>query len=190
MDKMLANHAATQFVKTQSQQEKKGLYEKWLSEIPAGWFEVFITNGLIPFLTRFGYALDFSLEEQIKMVRAWAFAHVQTQRLSRYHNSYVTLLRCAHTGGDEEFDWYCHTISPLAWETFAKKWAEVDFLDDSDPGFRQRVDLPRLVWHMISLNKSRAHRVWLEILQDCMEQEDTIQEDSNVAFTGNRRTFS
>jgi hypothetical protein len=188
--KFLMHHAAVNFVKGQLKEEKKGLYEEWLSELPAGWFEVFITNGLVPFLARFGYALDFSLDEQVKILRGWAFAHVQIQRLSGYHNSHVTLLRCAHSGGDEEFDWYCHTISPLAWETFAKKWAHVDFLDESDPGHHQRMDLPRLVWHMISLNKSRTHRVWLEILQDCMEQDDFVHEDSCVAFTGNRRTFS
>lgn len=182
--------AATGFVATQIRNDSQKLYQNWICHIPEGYFERFLEKGVKPFLSHFGYRLGFSANERIKMIRAWAFAHVQIQRQPKKYGCHVSLLKCAHDGGDEEYDWFCHTIGQDDWDSLAEQWYSTDFLDDSDPGVYQRLDLPRVIWYMISLEGSRAHQQWLDVVMDGIEQEDGIQEDSNIAFTGNRRTFS
>lgn len=190
MSKKIAKLPAASFLSNQIANTRAALYESWLSELPAGTFQQFLEKGIEPLLQKFGYSLGFTRQDQIRMLRGWAFGHVQIQRQSKHYNDTVTILRCAHCGGEEEYDWFLNTIPLDAWYKIADTWFATDFLDDSDPGMAQRVDLPRLVWHMISLESSKAHHLWLNVLQDTMDQEDTIYDDSNIAFTGNRRTFS
>jgi hypothetical protein len=186
----LYHTAAPGYINAQVCSERQELYSNWIHEIPEGYFARFLEKGVKPFLTRFGYRLGFSLPDRIHILRSWAFAHVQTQRLSRYYGNYITLMKCAHDGGNDEYDWFRHTISEDDWDTLAEEWYSTDFLDDSDPGVSQRLDLPRVLWSMISLEGSRTHQQWLDVVVDAAEQDDGTQEDSNVAFTGNRRTFS
>jgi hypothetical protein len=182
--------AAPAFIHSKIQSEKHELYTAWISEIPENYFERFLEKGVKPFLARFGYRLGFSQLERVRILRAWAFAHVQTQRLVKYHGNYITLVKYAHEGGQEEYDWFTYIISHDDWDALAQEWYSTDFLDDSDPGVSQRLDLPRVLWSMISLEGSRAHQQWLDVVMDTADQEDAIQEDSHIAFTGNRRTFS
>ena len=182
--------AATRFVASQVRTEHKKLFNSWISEIPDGYFERFLEKGIIPFLAKFGYTLGLSHSERISMISSWAFAHVQTQRLPKYYGNYIRILKCAHTGGDEEYDWFCHTIEQDSWDTLCETWYSTEFLDDSDPGVSQRLDLPRIIWNMISLENSRTHHKWVDTVLESAEQDDAIQEDNQIAFTGNRRTFS
>lgn len=182
--------AAMGFVADQVRAERQQLYSSWISEIPENYFERFLEKGVQPFLTAHGYRLGLSSNERVHMLRAWAFAHVQTHRQPKHYGKYINIMKCAHEGGNEEYDWFCHSIDEDDWDALTKEWYSTDFLDDSDPGVSQRLDLPRIVWHMISLEGSRAHQQWLNVVMDSVEQDEGIQEDSNVAFTGNRRTFS
>jgi hypothetical protein len=182
--------AAPGFVSSQLRTERQELYSSWISEIPENYFKRFLEQGIGPFLDNFGYRLGLSSNQRISMLRAWAFAHVQTQQQPKYYGKYITLLKCAHDGGDEEYDWFLHTISQEEWNALSDHWYSTEFLDDSDPGVSQRLDLPRVIWHMIALEGSRAHQQWLDVVMDALEQEDGVQDDTNIAFTGNRRTFS
>lgn len=182
--------AAPGFVSAQIRTERQELYASWISEIPEGYFQRFLEEGIKPLLANFGYRLGLSSNECGSMLRSWAFAHVQTQQQSKNYGKYITILKCAHDGEQDEYDWFLHKISNEDWNSLSDHWYSTEFLDDSDPGVYQRLDLPRIVWHMISLEGSRAHQQWLDVVMDGFEQDDGIQEDSNVAFTGNRRTFS
>lgn len=162
----------------------------WLSGLPNGVIERFITNYLQPFIESKGYRLGLSLQDQVRFVRSWAFSHVEaTHKSSFLHTPEVTILYCNHYGGEEEFEWYCQTIPTEDWQTFCEQFTWPELLDDSDAGLNQRADLFRLVWNMIDLDNSKQHLYWLDNVYDDDEEEELIQDD-NLAFTGSRRTFS
>ena len=135
-------------------------YREWFYGLPNRWIDRFVENGLIPFLKDYGYELGFTPEKLIKIVG------------SCIYNLTSTYWFCAHNGGLEEYDWYCHNISLDDWNSFMDAWKSDEFLDSSDMGFKQRLYLQDLVWHCISLEKSKQHRNWLYFMYDEDSNED------------------
>lgn len=171
-------------------EERRTQRQSWLASLPDRVFETFLTKYLDPFVRSKGYCLGLSLRDQVRFLRSWAFSHVEARHTtSTMRTPEVSILYCHHWGGEEEFDWFCQTITTDDWQEFCSQFAWPEFLDESDAGLAQRDDLFRLVWNMIDLDNSKQHLYWLDNVWDDEEEEELIQDD-NMAFTGSRRTFS
>ncbi len=181
---------AFRFLAKQRASARSTMRQHWLASLPDGVIERFITRHLEPFIESKGYCLGLSLRDKVRFIRSWAFSHVEaTHTPSFLHTPEVTILYCNHYGGEEEYDWYCQTISTDDWQTFCEQFHWPELLDDSDAGIKQRADLFRLVWHMIDLDNSKQHLYWLDNVYE-EEEEEELYQDDNLAFTGSRRTFS
>jgi hypothetical protein len=159
--------------------ERNKRFLRWINELPEQWIEMFITQGLKFFLKSYGYSLGFTLKEQIKYFKVWAFNIVD--------NLDTDFIRWAHNGGHEEFEFYCDTISIDDWSAFMDIWQTTEFLDDSDAGLKQRNDIQLFVWHFISLENSPQYHKWLNDLIE-EDQEDQYIEEGH-AYSGDRRTY-
>jgi hypothetical protein len=183
---------AEQYGRTQRRKEIRSLYDDWRPGIPRDFFKRFIHQGLQPFLARYGYSLNQSWDQLERYCAEWAFAHVQMQRYKQQFKQ-RTFMKQFHTGGEEHFDWFQFTIPYEDWETLADAWKCPEFLDDSDIGIAQRLDLSMFVWNLIDLVCSKRHIEWLQFHED--GDEDDIQylqpqftADEGHAFGGDRRT--
>ena len=104
-------------------------------------------------------------------------------------------MKCAHDGGEDELDWYTHSIPFDSWEALASKWAAPGFLDDSDAGYAQTIDIAQFAWQLIDLYSSRTHLRW----KDMIEYHDLDEDHGRVsyaqpaedtgAYGGDRRTL-
>jgi hypothetical protein len=142
--------------------------------------ESFISQGLKPFLLQFGYTFGFSEEKMTSYIKRWAFNFVLKNDKE--------FVNWAHNGGDEEYDWYRFNISMDDWDKLCSSWKAPGFLDDSDIGYRQVVDLSWISWACISLDLSKEHMKWIEINTDYEDEEQWVNED-NHAYGGDRRTY-
>jgi len=134
-------------------------YEQWISEIPLNYIVHFVEQGLLPFLKLHGYTIDYTVDKIASCLEEWAFHNVLiTQYGSLY--KYVSYLTCTHHGSEEEKEWYHHCISTEDWFNLCSTWAVTEFLDDSDTGRAQQLDLSNAVWHLISLTNSPSHHKW------------------------------
>jgi len=160
--------------------EEKRKFYVWNYCLPDYHVENFITNGIIPFLKKHGYILGFSTQKVIHYCKVWAFNYsVRNEK---------EFIFWAHDGEDEEYDWYCHTIPIDDWEKLCKTWKEHEFLDDSEAGYRQVVDLHWFIWQCISLESSPQHHKWT-IMNNEIDEEDYWIHDENQAYGGDRRTY-
>jgi hypothetical protein len=167
---------------------------EWLHGLPDGHIERFVEEGLTPFLKKYGYKSCYDRKEQEKACKEWAFGHVRIQQKGPdlYDRFFI---KCAHNGGEEEFDWYVHTIPLEEWETLAMKWSASEFLDDSDAGYAQVIDLAQFAWQLIHLDSSPNHIRWKAIFESSDYDDEYIvashaqpTEDTG-AYGGDRRTL-
>ncbi len=184
--------ATNKYVAHMNHNEILKLYREWSAGIPSGLFKRFIKEGIEPFLKRYGYSMNISYSQLEKFCKEWAFAHVHIQRkcgeaLQR------TFLKTYNNGGEEEYDWYMFTIPTDDWLEFANEWSCPEFLDESDTGYAQRMDLPLFVWNIIDIEHSARHHKWLEFNKE--EDEDDVAviqpilNPEDRAFGGDRRTL-
>ena len=167
------------------------MYKEWRAGIPPGFFRRFLQEGVKPFLAKYGYALNESWEILARYCGEWAFAHVQIHR-RKHEFLQRTFIKSFHDGGEEEFDWFQFTISNDDWEELANQWMCPEFLDDSDVGLDQRIDLPMFVWKLLDLYGSKKHIQWMYINEDNEENDiqylQPQQTQEEQAFGGDRRT--
>ncbi len=167
------------------------MYKEWRAGIPPGFFKRFLQEGIQPFLAKRGYRLNQSWESLTRYCNEWAFSHVQIQR-RKHEFLQRTFLKFFHDGGEEEFDWFNFTIPSDDWEELAEEWKRPEFLDDSDAGLTQRIDLPMFVWNLLDLENSKKHIQWLQINEDNEENDiqylQPQQTHEEQAFGGDRRT--
>lgn len=169
-------------------------YLEWTNGLQDGYIARFVEEGLRPFLKRHGYEVCYSPKTLTQACKEWAFAHVQIHKKgSDLYDRFF--MKCAHNGGEDEFDWYNHTISFDTWETFSEKWATTEFLDDSDVGYAQRIDIAHFAWQLIHLDSSPNHIRWKETIEyyDLDEEywhssQAQPSEDAG-AYGGDRRTL-
>jgi len=102
---------------------------------------------------------------------------------------------CYHSGGEEEHAWFLFKIPSHEWLDFANQWSTHGFLDDSDAGHSQSMDLPIFIWHLINLQASPSHHEWVRH-NDTMNYQDELQgifhsntEDSHHPYGGERRPY-
>jgi hypothetical protein len=155
-------------------------YNEWDSCLPNNHIECFVRNGIKPFLNRHGYSLGFSDNLLIKYCKIWAFTYIV-----KNNKKFVSW---AHDGGDEEYDWYRHNISMDEWEKLCDYWKAHKFLDDSDIGYKQAIDLHWFIWQCISLENSKQHQIWLNY-NTVYDDDEYWVNDDNQAYSGDRRTY-
>lgn len=169
-------------------------YLKWSQGLPENHIRDFMVNGLEPFLKRRGYSLGYTPKTLTKACKEWAFAHVRVQQ--KGPDVYDRFFgKCAHNGGAEEYDWYIHSISIDEWETLCMKWVSPEFLDTSDAGYAQMIDIAQFAWQLIYLDSSPAHLRWKEYIERS-EHDDEYPHASHAqptedtgAYGGDRRTL-
>ena len=185
---------ADKYITQKKYKEVQNLYKEWRSGIPDGFFKRFIKEGIEPFLRGYGYTMNISYSQIEQFCKEWAFAHVQIQQKSG-EDLHRTFLKIYHYGGEEEYDWFSFTIPSDDWSDFTSKWSYPEFLDDSDAGYAQRMDLPLFVWRIIDLESSKRHHKWLEFNNDNDDGDDHViipsilNPDEGRAFGGDRRTL-
>jgi len=146
-------------------------YEQWKSDLPENCIHQFVQYGLLPFLKNHGYVINNSVERIASCIDDWAFHHVLvTQYGSKYKS--ITYLTCEHNGGHDEKDYYHHRISTDDWFGLCSTWASTDFLDDSETGRSQQLDLSDAVWQLISLLDSPSHKKWVHHMDSLNYQDD------------------
>jgi hypothetical protein len=155
-------------------------YAQWFYSLPDEHIEYFLLYGLKPFLNQFGYTLGFSDKDMISYIKRWAFNIVNKDELK--------FVLWSHNGGDEEFEWFNHIISIDEWLKLCSSWDASEFLDDSDAGVKQSLDLQWFIWQCISLDLSKQHQCWIDINID-LEEEDHWIYDEAQAYGGDRRTY-
>jgi hypothetical protein len=184
---------ADKYVAQLHRKEIVQMYREWRAGIPEGFFKRFIKVGIEPFLKGYGYQMNTSYSQIEQFCKEWAFAHVQIQRKGG-ESLQRTFLKAFHDGGEEEYDWFMFTIPSDDWMEFANGWSYSEFLDDSEAGYAQRMDLPLFVWRILDLAGSKRHHKWLEFNTDDDEDEIVFLQavqtnDEGRAFGGDRRTL-
>ena len=178
------------FIKQRYEYEKTLLCKEWKNNLPVGWIEEFICDGLVPFLKKKGYTIGFEINDCIQYCYQWAYAYVEiyaqrSKGLNRY------FLKSANTDNQEEKDWFNLQFDDEEWSSLADFWVASEFLDDSEAGYAQRLDLSEFAWQLVDLNQSKAHWKWLDT-GDAEGGEDVdylpLHEES-IAFGGDRRTL-
>ena len=169
-------------------------YGTWRNGLPDGHIERFLEEGLTPLLKKYGYHPFYPLQMFTKACKEWAFAHVVIQQKGSdiYDRTFV---KCAHTGGEEEFDWFLHSIPYEKWEALCAKWAAPEFLDTSDAGYCQMIDITQFAWQVIHLESSSAHIRWKALIEQSDYDEYTHSSthaqptEDTGAYGGDRRTL-
>lgn len=187
---------AQAFTIYKEKQKVQAQFSAWKRGLIDGHIKRFVTEGLYPFCKERGYSLIYDEKEVIEGVYEWAFAHVriETQKgiqLFRNFKSYYP------AGDSTEFEWYCHQISSSEWDEFASEWWDAEFLDDSEAGFAQREDLYILVWNLVCLASSKAHKKYLQVEAWSEHAEDEFVAHNmpmavtseDTAYGGDRRTL-
>jgi hypothetical protein len=174
------------------------LYSSWFSELPEGHCSAFVEWGLRPMLKRYGYSLGETPKRIARWVEEWAFAHVVLQHSPPKPMLERVFSRCLHSGGEDEFDWFCQQIPSDAWHTLCTQWSAPEFLDSSDAGAQQCADLQHFAWKLIDLQISKAHTKYMNALTTMNQVDEELYgvaynqqghgiEDSQPS---SRRTFS
>jgi hypothetical protein len=170
-------------------------YRSWKRGLIDGHIRRFVVEGLVPFCKKHGYVFAYSDTEVIQGVSEWAFAHVQIER-KKGNGLYRTFKTYSPAGGASEFDWYCQQISSSDWDEFASSWWDTEFLDDSDPGLAQKADLSLLVWNLVYLAGSKAHKNYLQVEawadyadEELMGSNVLANPSEDTAYGGDRRTL-
>ena len=175
----------SKFLKGRDNFERKHRLNSWKRGVPDYYIQDFIEYGLSPFLKSHGYKIGLSLRDTIKYCKEWAFAHVEKESNHRPIKE-IHFIRCAHNAGQEELDWYLHKICIEEWYILYDDWQTNEFLDDSDAGHAQRVDLPFFAWRLINLYSSKSHIEYLEFINN----DEDMNDDTNYNQTNFTNTMT
>jgi hypothetical protein len=145
-------------------------YNEWISDIPFNYIQYFVEYGILPFLKLHGYTIDYTLDKIASCLDEWAFHHVL---ITQYGSLYKTIsfITCSHDGGEDEHDWFHHRIATDDWFKLCSSWAVTGFLDDSDTGRSQQLDISNAVWNLISLTNSPSHHKWQQHVESLNYQD-------------------
>lgn len=179
------------YVKQREEYEQSLAYKEWKSNLPGKLVDDFVSKGLVPFLKQKGYEIGFKLEDCIRYCYQWAYAHVQmhsqkSKGLQRY------FLKSANMDYIDEKDWFLLQFDNEEWNELAECWYDYEFLDDSEIGYAQRLDLSEFAWQLVDLNQSKSHWKWLDIMEGEAGEEDEyapLHQEESIAFGGDRRTL-
>jgi len=176
---------SSEFLQSLEKKERHKKHSEWRNKFPEDWIELFIQQGIVPFLKHYGYRLGFSIEHCIQYTNTWAFLHLYTK--DKYECKVW-----AHNGTNNEYEWFHYKISQESWSNLIDTWKVEGFLDDSDAGLRQSEDLAWFIWHLVDLNNSREHINYLELFEDSEDKYDDYSGHNNEemnAYSGDRRTY-
>lgn len=169
-------------------------YTCWKDGLPDHHIERFVEEGLRPLLKRNGYHVALIPQTLAKACKEWAFAHVRIQQKgSDMFDRFF--MKCVHYGGEEEFDWYMYNLPFEKWDDLCQEWAAPEFLDDSDAGYAQMIDLAQFAWQTIHLDTSPSHIYWKKTIEQADQDEDytpilqTQPIEDSGAYGGDRRTL-
>lgn len=181
------------FLKGRVEKDKQMRWKTFNRGVSSAHVRKFIELGLKPFLDKFGYTLGFTIDDCVAYCKQWVFAHVECQSVYNPKHS-IQFLRRAHNGSAEEFDWFLGIISPDDWFTLCDEWAASQFLDDSDAGEKQRIDIPWFVWNLLALENSKAHTRFIEFMYSEEDYDDDghyggAGDDGLGSYGGDRRTL-
>ncbi len=175
-------------LKSRAKAKRQQLYMDWRAGVPTDHMYSMI-HSLRTMLKQRGYMLMDSDDKVAKSILQWAFSHVWVHR-NPSKDLEINFVQSNHQGGPEEYDWFCHKISLDEWFTFCQAWATTEFLDDSDAGRTQCRDFSECIWHLIALNSSHAHNVWLDTVCDEFSDDEqyAVHHQEDYGFGGDRRT--
>jgi hypothetical protein len=182
------------FLKIRKENLIEYYYQQWYCKIPEKWIEDFVEKGLLPFLNQHGYSVAYPLKEVVHYCKRWAFAHVHITS-NKTKMLEISFLKTMNSGSVEEYDWFTYTIPSEEWFNLAEEWSELQFLDETDAGESQKLDLQEFAWNILYLEGSKAHEQFLYFIEsDIVDQEDdtvaqTVQPDDQGAYGGDRRTL-
>lgn len=177
----LPQSPAQVFLSKRRNDEHSALRREWKKELPQGWIAHFLENGLIPLLKARGYTIGYSLLSATQYCSEWASCHVLVKHYKN-QNLLIVHKKNINKGGLEEQDWFFHNIPIEDWFALCERWSAHEFLDDSDIGCEQRMDLPYFAWHLVSLSSSRAHQKYLDWLSG--SDENTFLDEESTPFSG------
>lgn len=182
---------ASKWATGRAKEARQEEYAAWRTGVTDEWLAHFVEDGLIPFCEKYGYRLFGSTSDLVQKIRQWGFAyaycaHRPSQKLYcnyKYENS---------KAGDD-YVYYHHKISAYDWQEFAEAWNAPEFLDESNAGLAQRVELSTCVWHLIDLDSSPAQRFWAENVYEADSDDEVTgflnPMDDQQAYRGDRRTY-
>jgi hypothetical protein len=162
----------TNFLQSIERRKKKESYINWLSQFSEGFFEMFVIDGLIPFITAHKYKFAFSEEILIKNIKHWSWAHYYCNKYKSQHLDIILNI----SNNDEyvsEYECFLNIIDDTILETFIKSWATDDFLDINS----QINDFYSFVWLHIDIFGSPAYQKWLDSLPE--DSDDEVTADNN-----------
>lgn len=172
--------------------EQWASFQEWASQLPEGWVEHFVSQGLRPFLERFGYILPIGSEIEKRLLYwAWSYSFVYYAPPSRKY--YVGTYDSLHSGGFEDLEYFLHVIDHDAWARFYERWSNNEWLDSSEVGYKQRIGFPNFIFSLLSLETSPVYLKYAGITDtgDSEKEEDAhpVKEDTDHAYGGDRRTY-
>jgi hypothetical protein len=157
----LARSPAQAWIIRRRNEEYTALRKAWKKELPQGWITRFLEEGLLPLLKIRGYIIGYSLLSASRYCSEWASSHMLVEH---YKNENLVIIhkKNSNQGNQDEQDWFFHNIPSEDWISLCERWSTTQFLDDSDVGYAQQMDLPYFAWRLVSLSSSRAHQKYLE----------------------------
>jgi hypothetical protein len=171
--------------------EKQDAKINWSLGLPQGWLEDCVQNGLQRFLKERGYVLRFNVEDTVRCLRQWAFAHVWQTRYAR-NQTHINYMVFA-PGSKEDQDYFYMKVDTFDCTDFMDAWTGNEFFDESPSGRAQRMDFQQFLWYSVDLERSKTHRKWRETQMEEDRDDNTYevshQEEGAGAYGGDRRTY-
>lgn len=167
----------------------------WAEELPEGWVDSFLRNGLQKFLLRYGYTIQITDRLKGRFI-AWAWSHAFIYSSPSQKKLKLKVPDMLHHGDNEEYDYYSNLIDYEDWEIFMDRWQTFQWLDESDIGQIQRADFQFFVWTILDLNNSSSHHRWCDMMD--YHSDDSDKEGASKlretdayeqAYGGDRRTL-
>ena len=182
---------AQQIVQKWATYEKQDAKIQWSLGLPEEWLEDCIRHGLQPFLQARGYVLRFNVEDTVRCLKQWAFAHVWQTKYTT-EKTYMNYM-VSPQGNKDDYDYFCMKVDAFDCTDFMDIWTSSEFFDESRVGHEQRMDFQQFLWHVVDLERSKTHRKWRETQTDEDRDENSYEyshhEEGSGAYGGDRRTY-
>lgn len=119
---------------------------------------VFCTEGLLPFLERFGFAIVYDEKQLTAILLRMLYALSQRKQIKS--------VPFQDKPYEEVYAYYLHLIDSQEWERFWSTWGQMqDFLPDSF-GYKLRAELPEFIWSWLDFDSSYAIQDLLRELEE------------------------